>query len=70
MFLHRHGNRNLIMKRMSNTLLINIFSWFILGGLLYACQIVIHLDVLLFHGIVMLCFGTWFLWIYEECFGP
>ena len=54
---NRHGNRNLIMKRMSNTLLINIFAWSILGGLLHACQIVIHLDVLLFYRIVMHCFG-------------
>ena len=65
-----HGNWNLIMKRMSNTLLINIFAWSILGGLLHVCQIVIHLDVLLFYRIVILCFGPWFLWIYEECFGP
>ena len=55
---------------MSNTLLINIFAWSILGGLLHVCWIVIHFDVLLFYGIVMHCFGPWFLWIYEECFGP
>ena len=54
---------------MSNTLLINIFAWSVLGGLLHACQIVIHFDVL-FYGIVMHCFGPWFLWIYDECFGP
>ena len=54
---NRHGNRNLITEKMSYTLLINIFAWFILGGLLHACQIVIHLDVLLFFRIVMHCFG-------------
>ena len=43
---------------MSNTLQINIFAWSILGGLLHACQIMIHLDVLLFYGIVMHCFGA------------
>ena len=53
---------------MSDTMLINIFAWSILGGLLHACQIVIHLDELLFHRIVMHCFWPWFLWIYEECF--
>ena len=37
---HGHGNRNLIMKK----------KW---GGLLHACQIVIHLDVLLFFRIVL-----------------
>ena len=52
-----HGNRNLIKKNMSYTLLINIFAWSILGGLLHACQIVVHLDVLLFYRIVMHCFG-------------
>ena len=51
-----HDNRNLIMKRMSNTLLINIFAWSIFGGLLDACQIEIHLDVLLFYKTVMHCF--------------
>ena len=66
---NRHGNRNL-MKNMSNTLLINIFEWPILSGLLHVCQIVVHLDVLLFYRIVMHCFGQWFLWIYEEHFGP
>ena len=45
---NRHGNINLILKGMSNTLLINIFAWSILGGLLHACQIVIYLDLLLF----------------------
>ena len=54
---NRHGNRNIIMKRMSNILLINIFAWSNLGGLLHACQIVIHLDVLLFYRLVMYCFG-------------
>ena len=54
---NRHGNRNLIMKNMSNTLLINIFVWSILGGLLHTCQIVIHLDVL-FYRIVMHCFES------------
>ena len=49
---NRHSNRKLIMEKMSNTLLINI-----LGGLLPACQIVIHFDVLLFYGLVMHCFG-------------
>ena len=63
---NRYGNRNLIMKKMSNTLIINIFAWSILGGLLHACQIVIHFDVLLFFRIMMHCFGPWFLWIYEE----
>ena len=53
----RHANRKLIMKKMSNTLLINIFAWSIFGGLLHACQIVIHFDVLLSYGIVMHCFG-------------
>ena len=38
---------------MGNTLLINIFAWSILGGLLHVCQIVIHFDVLLFYGIVI-----------------
>ena len=32
--------------------------WSILGGLLHACQIVIHSDVLLFDRIVMHCFGA------------
>ena len=30
--INRHGNRKLIMEKMSNTLLINIFAWSILGG--------------------------------------
>ena len=55
---------------MSNTLLLNIFAWSILGGLLHACQIEIHADVLLFYRVVMYCFVTWVLWIYDECFGP
>ena len=55
---------------MNNTLLMNIFAWSILGGLLHACHIVIHLDVSLFYRIVMHCFGPWYLRIYEECFGP
>ena len=67
---NRHGDRNLIMKNMSNTLLIYIFVWSILGGLLHACQIVVHLDVLLFYRIEMHFFGPWFLRIYEEHFGP
>ena len=58
------------MEKMSNTLLINTFVWSILGGLLHACQTMIHLDVFLLYRIVMHCFGPWFLWIYEECFGP
>ena len=55
---NRHGNRNFIKKKkISNTLLIDIFAWSIFGGLLLACQIVIHLNVLLFYRIVMHCFG-------------
>ena len=53
-----HSNRNLIMKRMSNTLLIDIFAWSILCSLLHACQIVIYLDVVLFYRIEMHCFGS------------
>ena len=31
----------------------NMFAWSIFGGLLHACQIVIHFDALLFYGIMM-----------------
>ena len=43
---NRYGNRNLIMRKMSNTMLIKNFAWSILDGLQHACQIVIHSDVL------------------------
>ena len=55
---NRHGNRNLIMKKKNELLIANkYFAWSIVGGLLHACQIVIHSDVLLFYRIVMHRFG-------------
>ena len=55
-----HGNRNLIMKKKKNEQQIanKYFAWSILGGLLHSYHIVMHFDVLLFHGIVMHCFGA------------
>ena len=55
---NRHGNRNLIMKKKESHIANKYFAWSILGGLMHACQIVIHFDVMLFYGIVMHCFGA------------
>ncbi len=54
---NRHGKRNLIMKINEKHIANKYFTWSILGGLLHACQIVIHSDVLLFEltGDITIC---------------
>ena len=43
---NEHGNRDLIMRKNESHIANKNFAWSILGGLLHACQIVIHSDVL------------------------